>query len=165
MYLSGRSLFVLNNEGNTVSVVDTVVDTVVATLTTGISPSFAIVEGDNLYVINSQSNSVSVFDIGAPRLLEFNTAEAAGTYGQDKTLTIRASFDSEPLAGSTMSIMLNTNKTVILDTIQGKTLTGKYAIGAGENTERLTVKSLVSSDIKSDAEIPGVYTIPYNKNI
>jgi len=128
MHLVGRTLFVLNNQDNTVSMIDTNTDTVVKTLSTDISPSFVTVHTGKLYVLNAKSNSVNVFDISAPQLLEFNTLEASGTYGNNSTITLRAAFDTAPAAGSSMRVTLNTNKSILLDTIQGKYLLGKYTI-------------------------------------
>jgi YVTN family beta-propeller protein len=128
MTQSGNILFVVNKDSNSISVIDTLTDEVVKTLSTGIAPLFAIVENGMLYSLDSKSNSVTSFDINIPQLLELNTTAATGEYNQGASLTIRASFDTLLSPKSSMRLTLNTNKTVTLDTIEGKHLTGIYTI-------------------------------------
>jgi YVTN family beta-propeller protein len=129
MTFSGRILFVLNNQDNTISMIDTSTDTVVKTLSSGgVSPVFAISNGGNFYVLNAKSNSVNIFDINIPQVIGMNVVEAAGKYSQNNSLTIRATFDKELIPGSSMRLTLDTNRVILLDTVEGKNLTGVYTI-------------------------------------
>lgn len=128
MTFSGRTLFVINNESNIVSAIDTSIDEVVKTLSTGINPVFGVVAEGVLYTLDSRGNSVSTFDINIPKLLELNTTAAAGKYTQNNSITIKATFDVAPIPGSSMRITLNTNRVILLDTVDGKSLTGVYTV-------------------------------------
>jgi YVTN family beta-propeller protein len=128
MVLSGRVLFVMNNEGNSISVIDTSTDDVVKTMSVGITPVFGVIDTGFLYSLDSKSNSVSTFNVKIPQLLEINTTAAAGKYTQNNSLTIKATFDIEPIPGSSMRLTLNTNRVILLDTVDGKSLTGIYTV-------------------------------------
>jgi YVTN family beta-propeller protein len=118
----------MNNEGNSISVIDTSTDDVVKTMSVGITPVFGVIDTGFLYSLDSKSNSVSTFNVKIPQLLEINTTAAAGKYTQNNSLTIKATFDIEPIPGSSMRLTLNTNRVILLDTVDGKSLTGIYTV-------------------------------------
>lgn len=161
MTLVDSMLIVLNSNDNTLSVIDTSTDNVVAVLPTGIHPVSSVQTDKYLYVINSQSNSITPINIDIPHLLEVNSSTNAGTYKEDDKINIFALFDKNILPGSSLKVVLNNNREVILDKISGKKLTGEYIIQAGDTISKLTIKSIQSVNMKTIADIPvTAYHIP-----
>ncbi|MDD5055254.1 MAG: SdrD B-like domain-containing protein [Candidatus Peribacteraceae bacterium] len=90
------------------------------------------------------------FDVDDPDLLSFTSDTPDGTYRGDSQIEIIATYDEPLAAGSTITIDLNTGRSVTLSTIQGSTLSGTYTVQAGDLSDDLTVDSITSQSV-SDA--------------
>lgn len=86
-------------------------------------------------------------DLIAPTLSNISSTTTNGTYGVGQAIDIRATF-SEPVdIGSTMTVVLNTGKTVVLDTPFENTLYGTYIPNVGESTSDLSISSITSASV------------------
>jgi len=83
-------------------------------------------------------------DTIAPTITSFSTTTANGSYKAGDSINITATASEAILAGGQITVTLNasTNPTVILTAATtGSTLTGTYAIAAGQTSPDLTVSS------------------------
>ena len=113
VYLGDGFAYIVNNDGGTVSVIDTASNTAVATLTVGTLPiAIAITpDGTKAYVSNAQDNTVSVIDTAS------NTVVVTLTVGTFPTF-IAITPDGEQAyvvneSGSTVSVIDTTFNTVV----------------------------------------------------
>ncbi len=80
-------------------------------------------------------------------MTDFSSSANAGTYGPGGTISIEAVYSENLANGSSITVRLNNNKDIVLDTVNGNKLTGVYVVGAtgsGEDVTGLTVDSIVS---------------------
>jgi hypothetical protein len=101
-------------------------------------------------VANLADSKDIIIDTSAPVLSSFTSSKANGTYGPATSINITANYNENLSVGSTIVVMLDTGIQVALDTISSSTkLTGNYTVGAtgsGENSDALTVSSIVSQN-------------------
>ena len=90
-----------------------------------------------------------------PNLVSFTSTTASGTYTVGQGINIRATFGRSLQAGSTMTVLLNTSDSVVLNNVSGSTLTGTYTVGAGDTTADLAVTSVTSASVTDST---GTYT-------
>lgn len=105
-----------------------------------------------MYVSNNASGSISVVDTDSihskrPHLISFTSSTADGTYTSGQNINITANFGRLLENNSTMTVELNSGAEVELGTVSGKTLSGVYTIGPGENTPDLAVNSVINASV------------------
>lgn len=140
------------NSNNTIAVIDPVSNTLIQTVTVGNKPFYATPVGKKLYVSNNFSNNYSVVDTTTissqlPSLTSFSTSAANGTYTTGQIIPITANFGQTLLAGSTMTVTLNTGASVVLNSVSGTTLSGNYTIAGGHTTPDLSVTAVTSASV------------------
>ena len=121
--------------------------------------------GTSLPSTNVAAGSALVIDTSAPTLNSLTSNTTNGTYGPGSTITLIATYDEAPAAGSAITVLLDTSASVTLDTVSGNTLTGTYTVGAtgsGENSGDLTVSTITSQatvdaagNTQSGTSLPG----------
>jgi YVTN family beta-propeller protein len=141
-----------NSTNSTIEVIDTTTDTVTESIAVGFKPFYASVVGHRLYVSNNASGSISVVDTDSihskrPHLISFTSSTADGTYTSGQNINITANFGRLLENNSTMTVELNSGAEVELGTVSGKTLSGVYTIGPGENTPDLAVNSVINASV------------------
>ena len=105
---------------------------------------------------NAQPDSRSIdicVDSVAPRLVSFTSFSSNGTYCPGSTINITATYDETVEPGSSLTVVLSTGASVLLNNVSGTTISGTYTVGvtgSGQNTTDLTVSS-ISSELVSDS--------------
>jgi YVTN family beta-propeller protein len=161
-----NQLYITNTEDGTVSIIDTSSDTVSWTFSAENGVIHPIVVGTSVYVLNPKSKTFSIVTTQLPRLVSFDTDANDGAYGIGESINIFALFDRKIQQWSTMTIGLNNGPKVVLSTVKDTTLSGKYTIEKGQDKDKLTIESIVSSKIIDFTGREKIdYTIPVNKNI
>ena len=82
------------------------------------------------------------FDDVPPQLVSFTSSATDGTFCPGSTITITATYNEAIVAGSTMTVELDTGVSVVLNSISGNEISGTYTVGAtgsGQNSTDLTV--------------------------
>lgn len=153
----GPGAFVLDspsaNLARTIEVIDSLTDTLVESIPVNFKPFYATVGPNHkLYVSNNDASSISVIQttdtpFEHPSLLSFSTTAANGTYTTGQVIPITAHFGQTLLAGSTMTVTLNTGASVVLNNISGTTLSGNYTIAGGQTTPDLSVTAVTSASV------------------
>ncbi len=158
----GTKVYVLNRFDSTVSVIDSVTDTVVDTILVGYEPIFMTVLGTKIYVINSGNGMINPLGTGQatlsiidttlipsqlPNLTSFSTSASSGTYTQGQSIPITAHFGRTLQAGSTMTITVNTGRSITLNDVSGSTLSGTYTVGNTDTTPDLSVSEITSANV------------------
>jgi hypothetical protein len=106
--------------------------------------------------VDAQPDSRSIdicVDSVAPRLTSFTSTSSNGTYCPGSTISVTATYDETIEVGSTLTVVLNTGASVVLNNRVGFTLSGTYTVGAtgsGQNSTDLSVSS-ISSEAVSDS--------------
>ena len=141
-----------NNLNSTIEVIDSITDSITDTITVGSKPFYATAVGHKLFVSNNNSNNISIIDTTTiptqlPNLTSFSTTTSDGTYTEGQAINIKANFGQSLLAGSTMTVALNSGGSVVLNNLSGSTLSGTYTIGAGQSTPDLAVTSITSASV------------------
>jgi YVTN family beta-propeller protein len=145
---SGDRVFVANNASNTLSVIDTLTDTVISTHRVGHEPFYLVATHDKVYVPND--NFISILNINEllpPELVSFSSTKPSGTYSAGASINITANFNSALAAGSTMTVLLNSGASVVLNEVSGTSLQGTYAVAVGEKTPDLAVRSVTAASV------------------
>jgi YVTN family beta-propeller protein len=170
--LYGTDLYIPNNGdgsvGGTISVVDTNTNTITDTITAGFSLSNLKVVGNKIYATNNTEDTVaivntvdnSIMDVNSPVLLSFTSSTANGTYSVGDDINITANFGKNIGTGSTMTVLLNTGVSVVLNTVSGTTLTGTYTPDYGDTpVSDLTISSISSASVSDTLTYtPDTYT-------
>jgi len=168
----GTNVYALNafgapsNTSNSVSVIDSNTDLVTDTIAVGTAPGGSSAAGTKLYVLNNGDNTVSVIDTSSivsqlPKLVSFSSNTPSGGYSVGQTITITANFDRLLLAGSTMTVSLNSGASIVLNNLNVNTLSGIYTIASGELTPDLSVSAITSASVSDIAgHTRTSYTIP-----
>lgn len=122
------------------------------------------------YTEGGYNDHVMDIKVKAPVLTSFTSTTADGTYGAGTSINIRATYDENIAAGSTMTVGLDTGVNVVLNSVSGSTLSGTYTVGAegsGQNSADLNVSSIVSESV-TDTLTPSTTrtnsTIPASPN-
>lgn len=148
----GSKIYVTHNLSSQISIFDSVTNSFIENITVGAKPFYATAVGKKLFVSNNTSNNFSVIDTTTiptqrPNLTSFSTTTADGTYAQGQAINIKANFGQSLLAGSTMTVSLNSGASVVLNNVSGSTLSGTYTIGSGQSTPDLAVTSITSASV------------------
>ncbi len=123
------------------------------------------------YSENEYKDHVMDIYIMRPILTSFTSTTANGTYGPGTTIVIRATYDEAIKSGSTLTVVLDTGKSVALSTVSGSTVSGTYTVGAtgsDEDSNDLNVRSITSEAVSSTttpARIRTNSTIPSGNNL
>ncbi len=158
IYINGRS-------GGGYNVIDTIDDSLTILSLGGSGSLYSTVVGDKIYVPMNSGGKLAVIDTTTlsdelPKLVSFTSTTASGTYTTGQAINITANFGRTLQAGSTMTVALNTGRSVVLSNVLGATLTGTYTIQSGDTTPDLSVASITSALVsdgtnsKSDYEMP-----------
>jgi YVTN family beta-propeller protein len=158
-------VYVINASSNTVSVIDTNTDTVVDTISVGSSPQSLVALGNKIYVESLSSAFVSVIDTTTipsqlPNLTSFSTNTPSGPYDTGDSITITANFGTTVQAGSTMTVLLNSGTSVVLNNVSGSTLSGTYTVQAGDATPDLAIRSITSASVSDGTHTRTSYSLP-----
>ncbi|QQS60705.1 hypothetical protein IPN41_01895 [Candidatus Falkowbacteria bacterium] len=164
----GSRIYVMQdrNPNNSITVIDGLTDTVVQHVTTGYKPFYGTIAGNKLYTSNNWSDDFTVIDTTTistelPNLVSFTTDSADGMYNENDTIEIQANFGQTLLAGSTMTVQLNSGGSVVLNSVAGSQLYGLYTVGAGETSPDLAVSAITSASVTNTlAQTRTNYTIP-----
>jgi YVTN family beta-propeller protein len=97
-----------------------------------------------------------------PALTSFTSSSGNGTYTTGQSINITANFDENIGAGATMTVVLNTGASVVLNQRSSSHLSGTYVVGGGETTLDLTVASISSASVPDStaASTGTVYVVP-----
>lgn len=147
-----KRLYVSNNADNTVTVIDTETDQVLETLYVGKNTYHFAVIGNYVYVVANNSNYISIINTDTipsqlPNLVSFSTSTSSGTYTEGQSINITAHFGRTLQSGSTMTVLLNTGRSITLNQVSGNTLNGTYVIQTGDTTPDLAIKSITSASV------------------
>lgn len=118
-----------------------------------VSQPINIVTANNkLFLASANSGTLKIIDLnvaadGLPNLTSFTTSLASGTYSAGTQITITAHFGRILANGSTMTLMLNSGASVVLNNPVGKTLSGTYTVAPGQTSPDLSVASITSASI------------------
>ncbi|MFW5885180.1 MAG: fibronectin type III domain-containing protein [Patescibacteria group bacterium] len=106
---------------------------------------------------NLADNKDIVIDTEAPNIDSFYSTNEDGIYSAGDEIEIIAVFDEDIKLDSSMTLILDTGATIVLDEVEeNNKLSGVYIVGetgSGENTSDLKVESLSSHDV---CDITGV---------
>ncbi len=150
---SERYLYVANGDSDTMSVIDSHSDTVIETIPVTDNPYYGAILNGKIYISSGSSGSiVSVIDTTQissllPNLTSFSTSSSSGTYTTGQSIQIVANFGRTLQAGSTMTILLNSGRSVTLNNVSGSTLSGTYTVQAGDASPDLAVESITSASV------------------
>ena len=98
-------------------------------------PTDAVLTNANIITIDAQ----------APVLQSFTSSTPSTTYGPGAGIAIEANYDESLTAGSTMTVVLDNGKSVLLNNVAGTQLWGTYTVGltgSGSDSLDLTVGSI-----------------------
>lgn len=79
-----------------------------------------------------------------PVLQSFTSATGDGIYGIGRTINITANYNKDLLGGSSLSVVLNSGATVLLNIVSGSSISGNYVVASGDSSDDLSVSSIVS---------------------
>jgi len=104
-----------------------------------------------------------VVDTTAPSVSSFTSTTADGSYNSADTVNITATASEAVVAGNTITATLDTGDTVLLTAAaNGTTLVGTYTVGAGDNSNDLTVSSFsigtvtdIAGNAMASTAVPG----------
>jgi YVTN family beta-propeller protein len=145
--VAGTNLYINNPKNNTVTLLDTLTDEIKKTISVPDGPTSSLISGTKIY-LNNTKKSLSILYTDSPQLLGMASQSANGVYWITEKIDIRAIFDQPLAPGSTMTVLLNNDATVTLDTIDGKMLFGAYAVQKNSVSNKdLSIKSIASAKI------------------
>jgi YVTN family beta-propeller protein len=136
-----------------VVIIDSASNQVIGLIPTGNEPFYSTPVGNKIYVSNFGSDTVTVFDSTKiaslfPYLTSFTSTSLNGTYYVDDQINITANFGSTLEAGSNMTVRLSNGASVVLNNVNGSSLSGQYTIaGGGEYSPDLSVASITSASV------------------
>jgi len=102
-------------------------------------------------------------DTAAPTITSFTSTTNNGSYNSADTVNITATASEAVVAGNTITATLDTGDTVLLTAAaNGTTLVGTYTVGAGDNSNDLTVSSFsigtmtdIAGNAMASTTVPG----------
>jgi YVTN family beta-propeller protein len=161
----GNKIYTVSQTYDQVSVIDTDTDTVLENIAVGQAPIQPTISGTKIYVNNGVDNTLSVFDTTTiptqlPNLTSFSTSATSGSYDTGDVLTITANFGPALQAGSTMTVLLNSGSSVVLDQISGTTISGTYTVQGSDMSPDLAVESITNTNISDGTNTRTSYTLP-----
>ena len=114
--------------------------------------------------------AITYSDATAPTVSSFTSTTQDGSYGVDSTINITATMSEAVVAGSTFTVTLGTNDTVVLTAASaGTTLSGTYTVSTGDSSADLNVSSF---EVASGQSITDIYgnamtstTLPSGNNL
>ncbi len=129
-------------------------------------------DGTKLAAIASNTNvnnyiytGIQNVDTTAPTLTSFTSTTPDGSYGIGSSVNVTARFNENLGAGSTMTVVLNTGATVVLNTVSSMSLSGTYTVASPEATPDLTVSSITSASVNDvDLNNATSFTVPAAPN-
>ena len=105
--------------------------------------------GDSATDIRSAVHDLSLPTLLDPVNVKFDTSTASGTYFTGDTIVVRAKTNKPVLAGSNITVVLNTGAEVMLVAkTNGTELTANYVPIVGELTVNLSVASVTSTSVQ-----------------
>jgi len=112
---------------------------------------------------NIASGSAIVIEATAPTITSFTSTTSNGSYKSDDTVNITATASESVVATNTITATLDTSDNVTLTAAaNGKTLVGTYTVGAGDNSNDLTVSSFsigtvtdIAGNAMASTAVPG----------
>lgn len=141
-------------DGNDPSVVgiDTNTDLLVSRIYTISQPVNIVTANNKLFLASANSGTLKIIDLnvasgGLPNLTSFTTNLSSGTYSATTQIAITAHFGRILATGSTMTLMLNSDTSVVLNNPVGKTLSGTYTVASSQTSPDLSVVSITSASI------------------
>lgn len=155
VFLLRKKVLIGNQTSNSSSVINTQSNSVSDTIPVGNTPTYLADKYSFLYVTNYYSNTISIIDSDTlpsllPNLTSFSTSSPSGTYTPGQSISIQANFGRPLAPGSTMTILMNTGRSVTLNNVSGSTLSGTYIIQAGDTTPDLAVRSITSANVSDN---------------
>ena len=94
------------------------------------------------------TKNVNFADTVAPTIASVTTTTASGTYGSTSAaIPITVTFNEAIKSGSSMTVVLNTNKTVELTYTSPNKLEGSYSIGASDTVTGLDIQDITNSTV------------------
>jgi hypothetical protein len=108
----------------------------------------ALVEGADLGTAYRASSEEA--DVEPPFLIGFVSATPDGFYGPGAEVDLAALYDEPVGAGSFLIVLLNNGVSVVLDRIDGVSVSGTYAIGptgSGQDAADLGVEGIVTQEV------------------
>ncbi len=87
-------------------------------------------------------------DAAAPALISFTSSSASGTYRAGHTIGIAANFSEKISSTSTVTVRLDTGASVVLGNVSSSTVSGRYVVGKGEESDDLEVVAITSASVR-----------------
>ncbi len=161
----GKYLYV---GGTTPNVIDTTTDTnlgAISPLILNSVNSLITRSGSTLYVTGSAIGSSYVFDDDVlpflmPNLSSFSTPSPSASYHTGQSIPIVAHFGRTLASGSTMTVLLNSGASIVLNNVSDDTLSGTYIVGSGDSSPDLAVRSITSASVSDGTHSRTTYDLP-----
>ena len=114
-----------------------------ATVVNGTTHQFNVKETDPAGNTSAATSNLAVTgDTTAPTIIRFTSTTNDGNYILAASVNITATASEDVVSGNTITATLDTGDTVLLTAAaNGTTLVGTYTVGAGDNSNDLTVSS------------------------
>jgi hypothetical protein len=125
----------------------------------------------NLATTDGKANAaVTYSDTTSPTVSSFTSTTANGSYGVDKTVNITATMSEAVIAGSEITVALDTFDTLVLTSASASsTVVGTYTVSSLDVSTELEVTSISLASEQSVTDIYGntmtSTTIPANNNL
>lgn len=158
--------YIANQGSQDISIIDLHSQSVVSTIPLeGISPIFLLPVNNALYMNASGSSIIIGFDLTTtpsqlPNLQSFSTSASSGSYTPGQSIPVTAHFGRTLQAGSTMTVLMNTGRSVVLNNVSGSTLSGTYTIQSGDYTPDLAIRSITSANVSDGTHTRTSYDLP-----
>ena len=109
-------------------------------------------EENGVFTYSTATETTLLIDRNDPTITELSSPTADGEYSVDSAIELHARVDEAVSVGSQITLTLDTGATVTLtrDPLDNKLFAGTYTIGAGEESNNLTVTSVALGGANGD---------------